>query len=293
MAYRPVNFDNLNLITEYSYQDGYGGGLQQADALNTNVLQTKAQVLSAEAVYDISDNWQLAEKIAYRIESEQDTGFQFTQTHTWLVIHRLNYKIDRNWTVSAEYRDLAQVEAKDNKQGILLEATHELNNNTELGIGWNFTSYSDDLTNLSYTSQGPFVRMTGKFYDRTPEEKARDRAKWMDARINDWAWMLIRKEFAKKDSKIVLELNRMFALAKASQKAGRLEESRQIYKDIITAGQMMYDEASEYIRGRIAFEEDLQKLDVTAREYFRGGEYVKARKIWEKVVDDASKGVIK
>ena len=127
----------------------------------------------------------------------------------------------------------------------------------------------------------------------TPEERARARAKWLDARINEWAWILIRKELAKKDSKIVLELNRMFALAKASQKAGRLEESRQIYKDIISAGQMMYDEASEYIRGRIDFEEQMQKLDKTAREYFKGGEYVKARKIWEKVVDDASKGVVK
>ena len=293
MAYRPVNYDNLNFITEYSYQDGYGGGTQQADALNTNVQTTITQVLSAEGVYDINDNWQLAEKLAYRIENEQDTGFAFTQTHTWLVIHRLNYKIDRNWTISGEYRDLAQVEAKDNKQGILLEATREINNNTELAIGWNFTKYSDDLTNLSYSSQGPFVRMTGKFYDRTPEEKARDRAKWLDARINEWAWILIRKELGKKDSKIVLELNRMFALAQKAQKAGRFEESRQIYKDIISAGQMMYNEASEYIRGRIAFEEQLQKLDKTAREYFKGGEYVKARKIWEKVVEDASNGVVK
>ena len=56
---------------------------------------------------------------------------------------------------------------------------------------------------------------------------------------------------------------------------------------------MMYDEASEYIRGRIDFEEQLQKLDKTAREYFKGCEYLKARKIWEKVVDDASKGVVK
>ena len=55
----------------------------------------------------------------------------------------------------------------------------------------------------------------------------------------------------------------------------------------------MYDEASEYIRGRIAFEEQMQQLDKTAREYFKGGEYVKARKIWEKVVEDASKGVVK
>ena len=104
----------------------------------------------------------------------------------------------------------------------------------------------------------------------TPEEKARDRAKWLDARINEWAWVLIRKELAKKDSKIVLELNRMFALAKAAQKAGRLEESRQIYKDIIAAGQMMYDEASEYIRGRIAFEEQMQQLDQDRTGIFQG-----------------------
>ncbi len=292
-AYRPVNFDNLNLIAEYSYQSGYGGGLQQADALNTNVQKTVAQVFSGEAVYDINDQWQAAEKIAYRIQNEQDTGFQFTQTHTWLVIQRLSYKIDRDWTLTGEYRDLGQVEAKDNKQGILLQATRAINANTELSIGWNFTKYSDDLTNLSYTSMGPFVRMTGKFYDESPEQRARARAKWLDARISEWAWILIRKEFSKKDSKIVLELNRMFALAKASRRAGRLEESRQIYKDIITAGQMMYDEASEYIRGRIDFEEQLQKLDKSAREYFKGGEYLKARKIWEKVVDDASKGVVK
>ena len=81
MAYRPVNFDNLNLIAEYSYQDGYGGGLQQADALNTNVGQTATQVFSAEGVYDINDKWQAAEKLAYRIENEQDTGFIYPDTY--------------------------------------------------------------------------------------------------------------------------------------------------------------------------------------------------------------------
>jgi len=293
MAYRPVTFDKLNLITEYSYQDGYGGGLNQADALNSIGIQTVAQVFSGEAVYDINDKWQAAEKIAYRIENEQDTGFAFTQTHTWLVIHRLNYKVDRNWTISGEYRDLTQVEAKDSKQGVLLEATRDINDNTQLSIGWNFTDYTDDLTNLSYSSFGPFVRIDGKFYDESPEERARARAKWLDAKISDWAWVMIRKELAKKDSKIVLELNRMFALAKQAQSAGRLEESRQIYKDIIAAGQMMFDEASEYIRNRINFEEQMQQLDKTAQEYFKGGEYVKARKIWEKVVEDASKGVVK
>ena len=209
------------------------------------------------------------------------------------MIHRLNYKVDRNWTVSGEFRSLTQVEAKDNKQGLLLEATRKINDNTELGLGWNFTQFNDNLTNLSYTAQGPFVRMTGKFYDQTPEEKARARAKWLDAKVSAWAWVMVHNELAKKDSKIVLELNRMFAEANTARAQGRLEESRQIYKDIVAAGQMMFDEASEYISSRIAFEEQLQQLDKTAQGYFKGGEYVKARKIWEKVVEDASKGVVK
>src|SRR5262249_54700325 len=162
---------------------------------------------------------------------------------------------------------------RDYRQGVLLEAIRQINANTELAIGWNFTNYTDDLTNLSYTALGPFVRMTGKFYDESPEERARARAKWLDAKINVWAWEMIKHEFSKKDSKIVLELNRLFALAKKARAEGRLDESKQIYRDIIAAGQMMYDEASEYIRGRIAFEEQLRQLDKAAREYFKGGEY--------------------
>ena len=38
---------------------------------------------------------------------------------------------------------------------------------------------------------------------------------------------------------------------------------------------------------------NFSNCDKTAREYFKGGEYVKARKIWEKVVEDASKGMVK
>ena len=154
MAYRPVNFDNLNFITEYSYQDGYGGGLQQADALNTNVKQTSPRSLARKGSMISMINGSWPKKSPTVSKMNRTPVLPFTQTHTWLVIHRLNYKIDRNWTISGEYRDLAQVEAKDNKQGILLEATREINANTELAIGWNFTNYSDDLTNLVIHPKG-------------------------------------------------------------------------------------------------------------------------------------------
>ena len=208
------------------------------------------------------------------------------------MIHRINYRMDRNWTIGGELRKLTQVEAKDSKQGFLLEATRNINDNAQLGIGWNFTQFSDDLTNLNYTSQGPFLRMTGRLYDRTPEEKQRARAKWLDERITDWAWTMVRKELLRTDSKIVGDLNHMFLLAKQAEKSSHYNQAQQIYKDVIQAGQMMFDEASEYIRTQIAFEEKLQDYSKTAQNYYSQGEYLKARKLWEKVVEDAQKRVV-
>src|SRR5262249_5342569 len=160
-----------------TYKENQGPSGQVTDS---GIERNRMQVIAAQAVYDVDDNWQLAEKFAYRINDEKVTGFEFNRTHTWLMIHRINYHIDRNWTLGGEYRRLTQQEAQDSKQGFLLEATRNINDNTQLAIGWNFTQFSDDMTNLSYTSQGPYLRMTGKFYDRTPEEKARARAKWLD-----------------------------------------------------------------------------------------------------------------
>ncbi|MBI4309005.1 MAG: hypothetical protein HY591_01595, partial [Candidatus Omnitrophica bacterium] len=290
-AYRPVNMDNLNLLARYTYKEARGPG-GQTSAAATDVEQSRMQVLAAEAVVDLDENWQLAEKFAYRINDEKVTGFEFNRTHTWLMIHRLNYRLDRNWTLGGEYRKLTQMEAKDSKQGFLLEATRNINDNASLGIGWNFTQFSDDLTNLGFTAQGPFLRMTGKLYDRTPQERQRARARWLDGRVTDWAWVMVRKELSKPDSKVVEDLNRMFALGKNAQKAGHYEQASQMYKDVIMAGQMMFDEACEYIRGQIAFEEKLQEYNKTAEEYVKTGEYIKARKLWEKIVEDAQNHVV-
>ena len=103
---------------------------------------------------------------------------------------------------------------------------------------------------------------------------------------------MVKKELSKPDSKVVADLNQMYAMAQAAQKSGHYEESQQIYKDIIMAGQMMFDEASEYIHTQIDYEEKLQSYNKTAEDYFRSGEYLKARKLWEKIVDDAQKRVL-
>jgi pentatricopeptide repeat protein len=50
---------------------------------------------------------------------------------------------------------------------------------------------------------------------------------------------------------------------------------------------MMIDEAAEYIRARVNREEKLQEMKALADQYFKSGQYEKARKILEKILEEA------
>ena len=288
-AYRPLSLDKLNLLARYTYLTGRSPS-GQVD--NASLGEQRAHILSGEAIYDLTDHWQISEKIAYRKGEEQVEGFPFTQTQTWLMVHRLNYNIDRNWQVSGEYRRLTQVEAQDSRQGFLIEAARKINDFTQLGAGYNFTSFSDDLTDLSFTAQGPFLRLTAKLYDRTPEEIERAQQRILDEKIFSWAWQMVNDELARPDSPIVAQLNDFFEMAQSAHDLKKYELSQQIYKDSIVTGQLMFEEVSNFIRTRIAFEEKLQKDYDRAMEFYRQGEYEKSRKILEKILDDAQKAML-
>ncbi len=49
---------------------------------------------------------------------------------------------------------------------------------------------------------------------------------------------------------------------------------------------MMHEEAAEYIRGRIAREDELKNMKSIADQYYKNGEYDKAKKILQKILED-------
>ena len=169
-AYRPIDFDWLNLLAKYTYLED-DSPASQSDI--NDIEEEKSHVLAGEAVIDLSDKWQLSEKLAYKMGEEKVTGFDFTKTSTWLWINRLDYKINENWQVGGEYRLLAQKQAEDKKHGALVEVSRNIGDFVQLGIGYNFTEFNDDLTHLDYTAHGPYIRITAKLFDRSPREKAR------------------------------------------------------------------------------------------------------------------------
>jgi hypothetical protein len=53
-------------------------------------------------------------------------------------------------------------EAEDRRAGALVGMYQHIGENLKVGVGYNFTDFSDDLTDLSYNSQGVFFNFVGK-----------------------------------------------------------------------------------------------------------------------------------
>jgi len=67
------------------------------------------------------------------------------------------------WDGLIEYRWVANSELDDARSGALIGAYRHLGKRLKFGAGYNFTDYSDDLTNLDYDNGGWFVDLIGKF----------------------------------------------------------------------------------------------------------------------------------
>ncbi len=62
-----------------------------------------------------------------------------------------------------EYRWLEVPEARSTRSGFLVSVDREIARNFKLGVGYNFTDFSDDLTDLDYEFRGVFVNAVGKY----------------------------------------------------------------------------------------------------------------------------------
>ena len=54
-------------------------------------------------------------------------------------------------------------ELGDRRTGWLTAGYYHINENVKLGLGYNFTDFSDDLTDMRYRSRGWFINLLGKF----------------------------------------------------------------------------------------------------------------------------------
>lgn len=161
-AYRPVRDDKLNVLLKYRFlRDMYG---QQIDGTDTPGARQESHVFSVDADYDVNENWTVGGKLGFRLsESAPDSTTAFSENNAYLAVINARYHLVHKWDLLFEGRALGLEQAQTTEIGALAAAYRHLGNNVKVGVGYNFGTFSDDLTDLSYDDKGAFINFVAKF----------------------------------------------------------------------------------------------------------------------------------
>jgi predicted porin len=162
-AYRPIENDRLNTLFKYTYFYNLPAVDQLTVANTAAEYIQKSHIVSADATYDLTQEWSIGGKYAYRRGqlSMERTNPVFYDSRAQLYIVRADWHFIRRWDALIEGRMLNLPDAQDRRSGALVAIYRHLGDNVKLGAGYNFTNFSDDLTDLSYKSQGVFINLIG------------------------------------------------------------------------------------------------------------------------------------
>ena len=158
-AYRPVDNDRWNALVKYGYfYDLVSIG---QDSIRPD---QRVHVLSAEALYGLNRNWEIGAKIALKegqMRSSRDRG-EWHDSSMLLAVLRARRHVIKEWDALAEYRILHDRKGDNRRHGVLVGMYRQFGDQIEMGVGYNFTDFSDDIRDASYNRQGWFIDLIGK-----------------------------------------------------------------------------------------------------------------------------------
>lgn len=178
-AWSPIA-ERWNMLAKYAYLHDLAPISQVSS--NGSEFDQKSHILSIEGVYELNKNWELGAKLAKRqtsIRLERGQGDWFTNDASYAAA-QIRYKMSgrftgnkitqalnsdalkSGWALMAEYRAL-KTEKDGVKKGFLVGLEKEITKNIRVGMGYNFTDFSADLSQLSYKSKGYFINLVTHF----------------------------------------------------------------------------------------------------------------------------------
>jgi hypothetical protein len=162
-AYRPVHHDRLNTLVKYTYFYN----VPTTDQVTLNALAAefiqKSHVAAFDLTYDLNPRWSIGGKYAHRVGlmSLDRENPEFFDNAANLYVVRADFRFKENWEGLIEGRLLDTPDTNDRRSGSLIVVSRYLNPHVKVGAGYNFTDFSDDLTDLSFDHRGVFISLTG------------------------------------------------------------------------------------------------------------------------------------
>jgi lipopolysaccharide assembly outer membrane protein LptD (OstA) len=162
-AYRPVRHDRLSALTKYTYFYNVPT-MDQVTMQNTlaEFIQ-KSHIAAVDLSYDLTSNWSIGGKYAYRqgqVSLDRNLR-EFFDNAAQLALLRLDWRFRKGWESRAEVRMLDLRDVSQIRRGALTAIYRYIGKNAKVGAGYNFTDFSDDLTDLRYNHKGVFVNLIG------------------------------------------------------------------------------------------------------------------------------------
>lgn len=159
-AWRPFDSTRWALLGRYTYLYDVSALPQIGDTIA--FYDQRSQVLSFEGIYKPNTDWEFAGKFARR-EGEVRFGRlsgQWADSSATFAAGQARWLFADDWSALAEYRWLGVQDGGD-RQGGLLGVDRDLGNHFRIGLGYNFTEFSDDLTDFDYDHRGWFLNIVG------------------------------------------------------------------------------------------------------------------------------------
>lgn len=161
-AYRPWDSTRWALFGKHTYLYDVSALSQVGNGMA--FYDQRTQVLSFEGIYNPDATWEFAAKVARRegeVRFGRMTG-QWADSATTFLAFQTRLEVRDRWHALAEYRYLS-VDDGGTRQGFLIGVDRDLNDHLRIGLGYNFTEFSDDLTDFDYDHRGLFLNVVGVF----------------------------------------------------------------------------------------------------------------------------------
>ena len=162
-AYRPIVNDRLNTMVKYTYF--YNVPTTDQVTLQNIAAEfiQKSHIAAVDVTYDLTPRISIGGKYAYRLGmvSLDRENPQFFENNASLYVLRGDLDFLENWELLVEGRMLDMPDLSERRMGALAAVSRYLGDHLKIGLGYNFTDFSDDLTDLSYDHHGVFLNLTG------------------------------------------------------------------------------------------------------------------------------------
>ena len=162
-GYRPVESDRLDVLAKYTYFYNVPTAEQVTPQDTAAQFIQKSHIASVDVSYDLTQRWSVGGKFAYRLgQAALDrVNPEFFDNTAELYIVRVDWHFQQEWEGMIEGRALDMPDLKQTRSGALTAIYRHLGKHVKAGLGYNFTNFSEDLTDMSFKSHGVFMNVVG------------------------------------------------------------------------------------------------------------------------------------